>query len=597
MEALVNHLWQSTAFAAVIALICFVLRSNHPRVRYWLWMAASLKFLVPFSLLFVVGRQAATRIEQPAMLKTVPVEVVEQVALTFTPMGSSVEVAVQRDWTGVLLAVWLIGVLVVAARWFRAWLRIRNAVRFAEPVDIAAPIPVLSTTATIEPGIFGLFRPVLLLPRDITIKLSADELRAVLAHELCHFRYRDNLTAALHMIVSAIFWFHPLVWWIGHRLVEERERACDEHVLSQGNSREAYAQSILTVCKHYVASPVPCASGVSGADLRKRIQAIMLHRISRRLTVAHIALLSAAGLAVLAGPVCIGVLKGAIGDAPKFEVATVRPTAIDDIQFRQHLKDGTLRVGTRIQADRAEFTFVTLHELIVQAYGMGPSQVVSPDWMHKGRFDVICRLPKGASKDDVPFMLQSLLAERFGLTVRREMREQDVAALVVGKDGPKLKASSPEPDVNAADARSQPKGSNNRLNFMLGPTGYRFTFDNDNSVIHWEGIGATMAELAHMLTRTGSGNGRPVVDLTGLKGNFDVVIDIPFSAVGAVGSGGPSNSAASAQASTRPAELAPSPGLETVGQSLKKLGLALEKRRVSVEHLIVEHAERKPTEN
>ena len=81
----------------------------------------------------------------------------------------------------------------------------------------------------------GLFRPILLLPADITERLQPRELQAILAHELCHVRRRDNLTSAIHMIVEAVFWFYPLVWWIGARLVEERERACDEAVLSLGN--------------------------------------------------------------------------------------------------------------------------------------------------------------------------------------------------------------------------------------------------------------------------------------------------------------------------------------------------------------------------
>jgi len=71
-------------------------------------------------------------------------------------------------------------------------------------------------------------RPILLLPADIAERLTPPQLQAVLAHELCHVRRRDNFTSAIHMIVEAVFWFHPLVWWISARLVEERERACDE---------------------------------------------------------------------------------------------------------------------------------------------------------------------------------------------------------------------------------------------------------------------------------------------------------------------------------------------------------------------------------
>ena len=80
----------------------------------------------------------------------------------------------------------------------------------------------------------GTVRSVLLVPEGIADRLTPRQLEAVLAHELCHVRRRDNLTSAIHMIVEAMFWFHPLVWWIGARLVEERERACDEDVLRLG---------------------------------------------------------------------------------------------------------------------------------------------------------------------------------------------------------------------------------------------------------------------------------------------------------------------------------------------------------------------------
>ena len=66
-----------------------------------------------------------------------------------------------------------------------------------------------------EPGIFGIFRPVLLLPEGLSSQLPREQFEAILAHELCHVRYRDNLTAALHMCVETLFWFHPLVWLIG----------------------------------------------------------------------------------------------------------------------------------------------------------------------------------------------------------------------------------------------------------------------------------------------------------------------------------------------------------------------------------------------
>ena len=79
--------------------------------------------------------------------------------------------------------------------------------------------------------------PVLLWPEGLSEKLDDAHLEAVIAHELCHVRRRDNLTAAVHMLVEAVFWFHPLVWWLGARLIDERERACDEEVFNAAANR------------------------------------------------------------------------------------------------------------------------------------------------------------------------------------------------------------------------------------------------------------------------------------------------------------------------------------------------------------------------
>jgi beta-lactamase regulating signal transducer with metallopeptidase domain len=138
-------------------------------------------------------------------------------------------------------------------------------------MEIASGVQVRSYPGLLEPGVVGFWRPVLLMPADIQTRLTSSQLKAVLVHELCHVRRRDNLTSAVHMIVEAVFWFHPLVWWIGRRLVDERERACDEEVLRLGNEPQVYAEGILNVCRIYLESPLRCMSGVTGSDLKKRI--------------------------------------------------------------------------------------------------------------------------------------------------------------------------------------------------------------------------------------------------------------------------------------------------------------------------------------
>ena len=137
----------------------------------------------------------------------------------------------------ILCAVWATGFAILVSSWWRRWRNLSAAVRTATPLDLPIGVKVMSSPAFPEPGVFGLLHAVLLLPEGIIGQLTAPQLESVLAHELCHIRRRDNLATAMHMVVEAVFCFHPLVWWLGARLIGERERACDEEVLRSGNNR------------------------------------------------------------------------------------------------------------------------------------------------------------------------------------------------------------------------------------------------------------------------------------------------------------------------------------------------------------------------
>src|SRR5579864_1398465 len=276
IREITNHLWQSTVFAAAVRLVAIAFRKNRAEVRYWLWLSASLKFLVPFSLLIGVGirvwgalpaGKAVTQIAAPAVSSAL-VEITQPFPETF---GYVTPVHHTTSWIPIaILTLWAFGFFCVALLRCRSWFRVQGAVRASTRINISATIPVRSSATLLEPGVVGFLRPVLLLPEGILKHLTPPQLEAVLAHEQCHADRRDNLTSAFHMVVEAIFWFYPAVWFIGARLVEERERACDEAVLAHGSEAQVYAEGILNVCKSYMGSPLRCMSGVTGSDLKKR---------------------------------------------------------------------------------------------------------------------------------------------------------------------------------------------------------------------------------------------------------------------------------------------------------------------------------------
>jgi beta-lactamase regulating signal transducer with metallopeptidase domain len=328
---LTNHVWQSTVFAAAAGLLTAALRKNRAKVRYWLWFIASVKFLVPFALAMSLGSHLAWAPAARAMATPAVSLTVVQIAQPF-PEASPLAPTAPRhgDWVPMaMLGVWACGFAGIAAMRLRGWRRIRGAVRSSVAIDIPATVEVRSAPGLLEPGVVGWLRPVLLLPAGIAERLTAAQLEAVLAHELCHVRRRDNLFASIHMVVEAMFWFHPLVWWIGARLVEERERACDEEVLRLGSEAEVYAEGIVNVCKLYLESPLACVSGVTGADIQKRIEAIMTNSMALKLNFAKKVALAVAGMAALAAPVVIGMMHApamrAQSQAPVIHAPAVTP--------------------------------------------------------------------------------------------------------------------------------------------------------------------------------------------------------------------------------------------------------------------------------
>jgi len=318
--SLANHIWQSTLFLVLAGALTLLFRRNSAVVRYRLWLIASVKFLVPFSLFAALGGLLQWHPVRPVTPSAVPV-VVRQISQPFTPSPVAIPAPsiakatpVARPSLGVAFAsVWFGGAVIVLLVWFLRWLQIARIVRNADPLDASGKSPgirILTSRAGMEPGVFGIFRPVLLLPEGLARNLPAVQLEPIIAHEMFHVRGRDNLAAVMHTVVQALFWFHPLVWWLGNRLVDERERACDEAVLQSGHDPVDYAEGILKVCKSNLMMPA-CVAGVSGSNLKKRIEVIMENRGTHGLTPGKKLLLTVAGAGVLIVPVFTGMMSAA----------------------------------------------------------------------------------------------------------------------------------------------------------------------------------------------------------------------------------------------------------------------------------------------
>jgi bla regulator protein blaR1 len=612
--AVADHLWQSTLFAAAVWLIARAMKRKRAEVRHGLWLAASAKFLIPFSLLIGIGSPFSVLQHADPELEPAAYAAVSSVAQPFSEIAAAPVSAHTHEsilwagllawWPAALAIVWFGGMATVLAMWHvrlrkvAAWMRRAELLeegretemlrRLARQLRVSWRPRLVRSRAAMEPGIYGIFRPVLIWPDGLSDLLDDEHLEAVLAHETMHVRRRDNLTAALHMAVEAAFWFHPLVWWMGRRMVEERERACDEAVVRLGSGPAIYAEGLLQACRFSVESSLACVAGVTGADLNQRIRSIMKPRIEELTTVGKLALALLGSVAVT-GPVAYGIVHrvpvyGQLlitsGPRPSFAVATIKPAKPDEEKL------GGMSYGTINEQH------VSLYDLLVSAYNMrqeGPL-IGGPAWRDTKFFDIQAKWEdaqiEAAKGIDVKqmvkqnqLMLQSLLAERFQLKVHIVTQEREVYALVVAKGGPKFKEVEPavslgggEVDAGVVNPPPPPPAA---------PSG-KGSAQEDKVIcmgICYTGAHQVTANAAPMGMLVGwistlHETDRMVVDETGLRGKYSFVLN---------------------EVSDRPGPLQDSGDLDAPLSLFtvlpEQLGLQLKLKKVPVQVLVIDHAE------
>lgn len=592
VEFFLNHVWQSTAFAAVMVALAWALRRQQARVKFAVWLAASVKFLLPFGVLVEAGRRlpwpqswtlswALSWTSAAGVAHSGTVAALQPVVRTVSAPFATQAVTLWDGNAGAgghpLLIAWLIGVwaagaVLLGARWFGRWWRLARIARQGEPRQIEG-LRVVVCDQALEPGVFGIVRPLVLLPRGVEQQLCPDELEAVLAHERAHVRRRDNLWSAVHGVVECLFWFHPGVWWLGRKLVEERERACDEAVLEAGADREAYASSILRVCRFYVEVPETCAAGVSGGGgLRQRIAGILHGTWGARLGAPQKAMLWGLGAAAFALPLAAGLLLAQSAGPAAFEAASVRIAKVPS--------EG---IPIRFRTDPRRLTVenMPLDAVLAHAYGLEPYQIRVPHWMHGERLDIEAETATPASSAQMKMLLQPFLIKQFGMKLHWTTTTADLYRLTVAPGGLKIKPS--------------PADTSKPIWLTIGDGTMRITGS------------ATMAGFAELLSQQA---GRPVVDATGLSGNYD--IDCRFrgsieALAGQMLPPGVGNFMITVEGRGRPGR-GPTPPPDAAGQTLQpapalsaalpqQLGLRLVSAKGPIKVLVIDSANPTPVGN
>ena len=338
---------------------------------------------------------------------------------------------------------------------------------------------------------------------------------------------------------------------------------------------------------------------------------------------------------VLAAWLCCMVHAQSTADAKpaeaklEFEVASIKPSALPGRGVNGVIRPGPQGGPGSGDPGRVTYKLSTIRDLMVDAYSVKRYQVSGgPNWLDSELFDIVAKVPEGATKEQVKVMLQNLLAERFKLTLHHETKELPMYSLVVGAKGPKLKDSTITDTPPVSDSQTKEGGRGEpgaqadaplpplprgleKGQIKMGPdgcpemppmTGGRagnfmvMTPSGECMISNGQTMDGLTQQLSNRLDR-------PVIDQTGLKGKYDLKLRYdPSSMPG--GRGGPIRMIKDGPG-PGPADGDPANRLAPDGDSppsifnalQEQLGLKLEARKGPVDLLVIDHVEKTPTEN
>ena len=486
-----------------------------------------------------------------------------------------------------VVVVWLVGSAALWVRLAGGWVvaaRMRSMLVRRAPADwqqtlqklgaqigLSRPVRLLVSALVQVPTVVGWLRLVVLVPVGSLGGLPAEYVEALLLHELAHIRRHDYLVNLLQSVAEALLFYHPAVWWVSGHIRDRRELCCDDVAVSVSGDALTYARA-LTQLESYQPAHLSTAMAATGGSLADRIARLLGQ--SR----------PAARTGLGPGVVTIAVLLLAAGyglfaqsdSHPSFDVASVKrgAAAAVDVPMGVSYKPGGRMIATNAPL-RLLIQFAYAVHSSPHSQPLRSSQVVGgPAWIDSEGYNIEAKPEANTDQARAWRMLQTLLADRFRLTLHRETRELPVYDLTARSGGIKL------PPAKEASCVSFQPGMTPRsipgsvdcgyAPLMLSPTGLRMS-----------GRKLHMADLVRELALT---LGRPVMDKTGFTGEFDINLNYTDDA--------PGKSPDDPGGSRLPSEA----NLSLVFAAMQHLGLKLEPAKGPVEVLVVDHAER-PTAN
>ncbi len=291
-------MWQSTLFGIFIVIVIFLLRDFPARIRFYVGWIGLLKFIIPPALIVLAfSHWDRSTISSNPVISDAILPLSLSISETFIPFENAIPVteddafSYNKTILKFMGIIWLFGSLSFFALWQVKLLKLRLQLRdggepFSESInlrlnkltaklDIKKKITGLLIERNIEPGVYGILHPTIILPKKLSKMFTEEELESILIHELSHVRYKDNLWAYMQKLLFCIFWFHPLIWWFNRLLNLECEKNCDEEVIKHIQDNEAYASGIFKVSKFCLHLNVAGVSSAVQTKLQSRIQTIL----------------------------------------------------------------------------------------------------------------------------------------------------------------------------------------------------------------------------------------------------------------------------------------------------------------------------------
>ena len=250
----------------------------------------------------------------------------------------------------------------------------------------------------------GWLRPTILLPVAMLAGLPAEQVEALLAHEIAHIRRHDYLVNLLQRLAEAILFYHPAVWWISREIRREREHCCDDIAVSATGDAILYAEALADLEASRTSWPETALAATDGSlpDRLGRLLGIARPR-------ANFTELPAVGLVPLVLVVGGVLLAQQSGPKPAFEAASITLSPPEHFGFQSYFK------GERYTALTA-----SVRELVAFAYGVLNFQISGgPGWASTTHYDISAKMDAAAASPQLRQMMQTLLADRFGLRFHR----------------------------------------------------------------------------------------------------------------------------------------------------------------------------------